>query len=85
MRVSELFNTLLFTQQEQQEGQVQQDMRVSELFNTLLFTQQEEEEQQVRVSELFNTHHVIVVHSESCEQHIVTSHSDLVFVAFARR
>ena len=48
MRVSQLFNTLLFTQQQQEE----QEVRVSELFNTLLFTQQEQE---VRVSQLFNT------------------------------
>ena len=52
MRVSQLLNTLLFTQQEEEE----QEVGVSELFNTLLFTQQEEEEQEVGVSELFNTH-----------------------------
>ena len=51
MRVSQLFNTLLFTQQQEEE----QEVRVSELFNTLLFTQQQEEEQEVRVSQLFNT------------------------------
>ena len=50
MRVSQLFNTLLVTQQ-QEEGQ---EVRVSQLFNTLLFTQQEGE-QEVRVSQLFNT------------------------------
>ena len=33
MRVSELFNTLLFTQQQQQE---EQEVRVSQLFNTLV-------------------------------------------------
>ena len=45
VRVSQLFNTntLLFTQQE--EEQEEQEVRVSQLFNTntLLFTQQEEE------------------------------------------
>ena len=51
VRVSQLFNTLLFTQQQQEE----QEVRVSQLFNTLLFTQQQEEEQEVRVSQLFNT------------------------------
>ena len=35
VRVSELFNTLLFTQQQEEE----QEVRVSQLFNTLLFTQ----------------------------------------------
>ena len=53
MKVSQLFNTLLFTQQQEE-----QEVRVSQLFNTLLFTQQqqeEQEEQEVRVSELFNT------------------------------
>ena len=56
VRVSQLFNTLLFTQQEEEEEEEQQEVRVSQLFNTLLFTQQEEEqEQEVRVSELFNT------------------------------
>ena len=50
MRVGQLFNTLLFTQQEEEE------VRVSQLFNTLLFTQQQkQEEQEVRVSQLFNT------------------------------
>ena len=50
MRVSQLFNTLLFTEQQQEEG------KVSEKFNTLLFIkQQQEEEQEVRVSQLFNT------------------------------
>ena len=44
MRVSQLFNTLLFTQQQEEE----QEVRVSQLFNTLLFTQQQEEEQEVR-------------------------------------
>ena len=34
MRVSQLFNTLVFTQQ-QEEQQEQQEVRVSELFNTL--------------------------------------------------
>ena len=52
VRVNELFNTLLFTQQQQEE-----EARVSQLFNTLLFTQQQQEEQEVRVSQLFNTHH----------------------------
>ena len=54
-RVSELFNTLLFTQQEEEEQE--EEVRVSQLFNTLLFTQQQEEEQEqeVRVSQLFNT------------------------------
>ena len=52
MRVSQLFNTLLFTQHEGEEEE--QEVRVSQLFNTLLFTQQEEEEQEVRVSQLFN-------------------------------
>ena len=51
MRVSQLFNTLLFTQHQQEE---EQEVRVSQLLNTLLFTQQEEE-QGVRVSQLFNT------------------------------
>ena len=51
VRVSQLFNTLLFTQQQKEE----QEVRVSQLFNTLLFTQQQEEEQEVRVSQLFNT------------------------------
>ena len=50
VRVSQLFNTLLFIQQEEE----QQEVRVSQLFNTLLFTQQQEE-QEVRVSQLFNT------------------------------
>ena len=45
MRVSELFNTLLFTQQQQDE----QEVRVSELFNTLLFTQQLQEELELTV------------------------------------
>ena len=40
VRVSQLFNTLLFTQQQQEEKE-EQEVRVSELFNTLLFTQQE--------------------------------------------
>ena len=49
MRVSELFNTLLFTQQQEEE-----EVRVCQLFNTLLFTQQQQqEEQEVRVSQLF--------------------------------
>ena len=39
MRVSQLFNTLFFTQQEEEQ---EQEVRVSQLFNTLLFTQQEE-------------------------------------------
>ena len=56
VRVSQLFNTLLFTQQQQEEEQ-KQEVRVSQLFNTLLFTQQQEEEQEVRVSQLFNTLH----------------------------
>ena len=51
MRVSQLFNTLLFIQQQEEE----QEVRVSQLFNTLLFIQQQEEEQEVRVSQLFNT------------------------------
>ena len=50
MGVSQLFNTLLFTQQQED-----QEVRVSELFNTLLFTQQQEKEQEVGVSQLFNT------------------------------
>ena len=56
MRVSQLFNTLLFTQQQQEEEE-EQEVRVSQLFNTLLFTQQQqqEEEQEVRVSQIFNT------------------------------
>ena len=45
VRVSELFNTLLFTEQ--------QEVRLSQLFNTQLFSQQEEQE--VRLSQLFNT------------------------------
>ena len=58
VRVSQLFNTLLFTQQQEQE----QEVRVSQLFNTLLFTQQQEEEQQeARVSELFNTHPALLL------------------------
>ena len=52
MKVSQLFNTLLFTQQQQEE---EQEVRVSQLFNTLLFTQQQQEEQEVTVSQLFNT------------------------------
>ena len=55
VRVSELFNTLLFTQQQEEEEEEEQEVRVSELFNTLLFTQQQQEEQEVRLSELFNT------------------------------
>ena len=51
MRVSQLFNTLLFTQQEQQE----QEVRVSQLFNTLLFTQQQEEEEEQQHSALHST------------------------------
>ena len=54
MRVSQLFNTLLFTQQQQEQQQQQQqqqqeeqeeqeEVRVSQLFNTLLFTQEQEE------------------------------------------
>ena len=39
-RVSQLLNTLLFTQQQEEE----QEVRVSQLFNTLLFTQQQQEE-----------------------------------------
>ena len=42
VRVSQLLNTLLFTQQE--EDQEEQEVRVSQLFNTLLFTQQQQEE-----------------------------------------
>ena len=41
VRVSQLFNTLLFTQKQQEEDQEEQEVRVSQLFNTLLFTQQQ--------------------------------------------
>ena len=68
VRVSQLFNTLLFTQQPQEQQQEEQEVRVCQLFNTLLFTQQqqqqqqeEEQEQEARVSELFNTHPALLL------------------------
>ena len=67
MRVSQLFNTLLFTQQEEEE---EQEVRVSQLFNTLLFTQQEEQ-QEVRVSQLFNT--LLFTQQEEGEQEVRVS------------
>ena len=59
MRVSQLFNTLLFTQQQEQEEE--QEVRVSQLFNTLLFTQQQQEEEQQEEEVRVGQSHLVVV------------------------
>ena len=60
VRVSELFNTLLFTQQQEEE----QEVRVSELFNTLLFTRRRtrsESKSIIQHSSLHSTTREVVV------------------------
>ena len=52
VRVSQLFNTQLFSQQQEDVVSLKQQVVINELFD-----QQQEEEQQVRVSQLFNTPH----------------------------
>ena len=52
VRVSQLFNTQLFSQQQEDVVSLKQQVVINEMFD-----QQQEEEQKVRVSQLFNTPH----------------------------